>query len=551
MGNIIFVILLWIFFSYIGLAIAYDMLEYGNIYFKITVFYFVGIFFALTFIRLFTLVTDNFKLGIGLTFSVSGVLLLINLKKIKNFTIVNWNEILKVFIACILVMLGVCVLLSLCCVYGYPGQYDTYSALGSGHSGRYVNLAYDIVLNNRIPIVGQNYGQSMLVALGLQFGQMRPYFQLNLWVDITISSFILFTYGLLLHYGVAAKFSKIATLIIVFANTALSLNYIAIIDTGFPIIKSGYVDSHLEVATCVITLMYFGELVLRKGRKLNWLEYLALFILGIGWNITGAHIGCIISVALFLLLLANILWFKRKNIYLSIMALLVSFVLGTFTGGALTSSTLYEPLNFEGMIAAHDALRKLKILPYLHYELGLNGIAWADRSNICWYAKEMISGTDKFIWWYSVETAFFEAVRLVFWPLIGIVAYGINCWKTKKLTTRLSCETILFINASFLLLVGLGVAYGIEYGSKVWLTRFAASGYYMGFICLMIVLFGIYQRNTKMCWISIGAIFLLMVIGPATNILLAMKNQIVLLGGVEKCFKNIIEIYNFAPDIFY
>ncbi len=552
MGTIVFIIILWLLFCIVGLLTVPEIFCDENIYLKIGSAYFVGNLLIISLIRLLSFLFKNFVIGIIVTFILAIIYIFLFRNKLKKLLCTNYKQLANVYFKVISLSLLICVLLSLCCVYGTPDNYDVYSHLGTAHSGRYVNLAYDIVLNNRIPIVGQNYGQSILVAIGLLLGQIRPYFQLNLWVDITISTFVLFTYGLICCWGTTKKYSQIASIIIVCANTALSLNYIHIVDTGSPIIRSGYVDSHLSIASCIIVLLYFSKyLVNLSCSQITYFDYLFLFAMGIGWNIVGAYIGCIIGVFLLILLCFNIFLLKIKNLNHLIVCLGVFFYIGTLMGGVLTVSTRYDSLCFEGMLTAQGPERQLRIMPYLQYELGLNGISWANKTSICGYIEPITMHSDRFVWWYSIEQSFFEAIRLTFWPIAGSVSYLMVYIKKRKNMSTIKLVDIFGLNSIFLLLIGLGVAYGIEFGSKWWLTRFAAPGYYMGLLCLVIVLFELYKKRPRLYGFYIGIIFLVMTIGPITNMLISAKNQIISNGGIFEYCKIIKTIYNFPPNIFY
>lgn len=550
MDTILWIIILWIVFYIIGLTITYQIFNDNNIYLQVGISYFIGNVSVISLIRVFSFIFGNFTVGMICTLIFCSIFIIICAKIIINTFIINYKQYITILLINIVLMFLICIFLSFCCVYGIPNNYNVYSHLGSAHSGRYINLAYDIVLNNRIPVVGQNYGQSILVAVGLLFGQGRPYFQLNLWISITISTFILFTYGFLYHLGISRKYSKIASIIIIFANTALSLNYIHIIDTGSPIIRSGYVDSHLGVIICILTLLYFEEYIV-NSHKNCWRDYLFLFSMGIGCHIIGAYIGCIILVALLILLYCNVKFFKIERLYILMLFFVGLFGLGSLMGGVLTNSSRYDFLDFEGMITAQNAGRHFKIVPYLQYELGLNGIAWANKEKICNYISEINNFSNVFVWWYSIEQAFFEAVRLVFWPLIGSIGYlhlYCNPWKKKlEITPKL----ILGLNAIFLLLIGVGAAYGVEFGAKWWLTRLAAPGYYMGLLCLMIILFDFYKKNPSKNKYFIGLVFVIITFGPIINMILSARNQIILNNGLLECFFEIRKIYNFPQDIFY
>lgn len=332
MMNILFVITMWFFFVLIGLCLI-DKLMHGsaiNMVLHFSSAYFVGGMCFLAICRVISGIFCNFR--IGFIAAVLGSIVIVFFKRSVIKNIIYSYEILKIVFLHFIASIFICLITSFWCTLTTLGNYDLQALLGSAHSGRYVNLAYDIVLRNNIPVVGQNYGESILVAFGLEVGLQRPFFMLNLWIDITIASLLLFTYGVLIHFGLAKAKAALSASVIAFGNTALSLNYIHIVDTGSPIIKSGYVDSHFGVISCVIMIFLFGKIILQKY-KLSCEDIAIVICLGFAYNIIGAYIGCIIAVILFCFLIFNLFRNKNKEIVIAGTCFALSFLIGITGGG--------------------------------------------------------------------------------------------------------------------------------------------------------------------------------------------------------------------------
>ena len=332
MLNILFVIIMWFFFVIIGLCLIDKIVCRSaiNAILHFSSAYFVGGMYFLAICRVISGIFGNFRLGFFAAMLSGIAIAFLKRSELKN--IVCSHEILKMVFMHLIAGSLICLVTSFWCTLTIIGNYDLQALLGSAHSGRYVNLAYDIVLRNNIPVVGQNYGESVLVACGLALGIQCPYFMLNLWIDITIASLLFFTYGILIHFGVEKVKAALSTLVIAFANTALSLNYIHIIDTGSPIIKSGYVDSHFGVVSCIIMIFVFGKILLQKY-KLSCEDFTLVICFGFAYNMIGAYIGCIIAVLFICSLIFSFFRYKNKEIVIAGVCFAVSFIAGTTGGG--------------------------------------------------------------------------------------------------------------------------------------------------------------------------------------------------------------------------
>lgn len=198
---------------------------------------------------------------------------------------------------------------------------------------------------------------------------------------------------------------------------------------------------------------------------------------------------------------------------------------------------------------SEEVKSQIKIKPYMTYEVGMKGYQWLEHSNTWEYMEEFQSNDSIFFDWFRIERAFFEMLRLTFWPVIGTILSGIYLWKNKKYKDDW-IRGLWVIASAITLFVGIGAAYGLEYGSKWWLTRIAVPGYYMGFICLMSFIF---REKNKNKYHIIGQVFVcfLMVIGPLSNMVLAVRNLMLANGGLMGCVRLFADMYNLAPDVFY
>ena len=115
----------------------------------------------------------GFKLASFITFATLLIFTLVNIKEIR---LVKFNPILISTYGLILLFLPIY------WMSANPQEMNPFSNIGSLHSVRYAWLSNFIQHCDRIPILGQNFGQSILTAFFGTAWSPRPYLFLLLWL---------------------------------------------------------------------------------------------------------------------------------------------------------------------------------------------------------------------------------------------------------------------------------------------------------------------------------------------------------------------------------
>ena len=142
-----------------------------------------------------------------------------------------------------------------------------------------------ILVEDRVPRLTQNYGQSLLVGTELLLGVSGPLASLAAWLTLSQAMFTLLVFGLLRGWGLSARAAGLGTFFVLLCNVALSADYIYLIDSGSPLIYTGYTDTIGALATWLVLLCWLR--VGRRRRKRTPAQLLLPALLACGWTITG------------------------------------------------------------------------------------------------------------------------------------------------------------------------------------------------------------------------------------------------------------------------
>ena len=472
----------------------YSILDYKNhsFAFKFGISYFLGMGFFLTSWRLLSFIFNSALIPLILSF-----LSLILVCLIKNGIKEDIHQIIigikqKKYLIFLFLFIIIFELL-----FWLQSYQNVWSVFGSLHSGRYVNIAQYIIEFNRIPIIGQNYGQSMLSSILMFIGLKYPFLALNIWLSTSIFYLCISIYGFFKILKLSTKISIVGTFILMFGNTALSLTHILVIDSGSPLLMNGYTDSIFSVATILLFLVWFNSISICVNKTKNTLfrSFPILFIFGISWNITAPQ-NIIISLSLLLLIvLANYKGIFNKNRILvySIFILLLFSLIGLTQGGMLSPQIVRDDIKLPGLMEATIS-SNIFIRPELPYHFGIGGHWHYGTTSDETFRKI------KFLNWYwsphlinkiifTVETNLWNSIRVAFFPILGIIVLGVLI-KNKKYEYRENEQNTiktLFEFAAITFIVGFLIAFFISI-YKWEFSRFLIPGYFFGMISLVLVI---------------------------------------------------------------
>jgi len=508
--------------------------------------YFVGMAFFLSIWRTFSFITDNALISLIGTLIFS-VLIIYFFSKLtyKSFFFEflgliksKWYLLISLFI---FLFVGLYWL-------GSFKELNPFTTIGSLHSPRYANFATYILEFNRIPILGQNYGQSMLAAIPMILGVNRPLLALNLWLSITLINFLILTYSLFLYLNFTVKFSILATFLILFGNTAISFFHILCIDSGSPFILNGYTDSIASIGTFIVVLFFLKHSLITNltSVRISVNELMLVFAFSIFWNMAAPQNSIFFGGLVVLFLILAII--KRDLRTLKAVKILILFVV--FSGIGILEGGMYTPMTFKEKIVLPGLMevgtKGLALNPGIPFHLGIGGYWEYGNKNLVLQSVEikkqlksspslnvalpMISVIEGFVT---------NSLKVIFWPLIGILGLSfLMKLNSIKYGDLLSSELVsdyrkLIFTTFFVFLIGIVFNLFVSVSGYKWeLSRFLILGYFLGMFCLAIFLNFLFESKI----LSKGGIYFVLIfitIGPFINVfavilinVIYMKNSI-------------------------
>ncbi|MFA6214645.1 MAG: hypothetical protein WC717_05210 [Candidatus Micrarchaeia archaeon] len=389
---------------------------------------------------------------------------------------------------------------------------------GSANSGRYANIANFVSLQDRIPIVNQNFGQSLLASIPLLLGQDAPYLALFLWLCLSVTFSLLILYGLFRHFKLPKTYALLAVLAVVLGNSALSLTHVLTIDSGSPLIYNGYTDSIFSLWTFLIFLVW--AIGLAKRPHASKASVLAIpIVLGFAWNLTS---GQNIFFAAFVIIYAAFqLFLAKKSIAFPLLALAL-FIMCAMAGA--TRGGMFFPKSLDSLRAeiagsyAPNSNLTVQYRPGMIYFFSGPYNTWTGSDILTKYFSQNLSDSEmeakisakrselsigygpfkpaalfalklQYYLFYH-ETLLLDALRAFFFPIVGIFSAVFLANFRKSRQDADSPGMGLFSGlANYLLIVlalGVFIAFSIAIGGfKAEFTRFLIIPYWLGLVLLM------------------------------------------------------------------
>ncbi len=373
-----------------------------------------------------------------------------------------------------------------------------YDGIGTIGSLRYAGIADYFIGRNRIPVLNQSYGQSLLASFSGLLGSRNLCFALTLWLALSGAFLCLLLYGVFRKYF-SVWLSTSLTCVVHMGSVSLTFAPIRVVDSDYPLISSGYTDSVVGVATLFIYLWLLVQL-LRDNRKVGFPHCLLTVCFVLYWAMSAPHNICILlgtgAFLILFLLFGKDYISAGKGVKLG-GVILAACLLGIFEGGMLTPSGLAEEIPVEGVmtVAGVDEEKPsegIAIVPVMNYQLSREpGVLWGLAQNTP-YMKETLDcavrafqNSEWYVLLYCLTALWWDSVRIIFWPLLGVLGIMMASYWHKE-----SKETGYWAVMGFSsLAIGYPIAFFISLNAYKWaLSRFAMPFYFLGMLFLAVIL---------------------------------------------------------------
>lgn len=446
--------------------------------------YFIGIAVFLFLWRILECLPFNAQLSLGITLVVFGICVFLDslFKRLRHIVLM------------FLVVTGVSFAIAIYWIDFQANYFGAYAHIGSLHTGRYANLALHIARENRIPVVGQSFEQSLLASYPLLLGLNHPALALYLWLCVSHVALALMTYGSLVQLGLSFRRAVVGTGIILLGQTTLSVTHTVVIDSNSPLLLMGYSDSVRSLGGFAIFLAILWAFEAGIARRV------AGPVLGAVWFGWGAQAPQNIFLAMSILLFLIARSLRRSPTYLlgiSVLGCLTTLV-SLPLGGLMTPERWREPVRVHGIRNGwHGPTRvdAFVIKPQVPYVVfGKYGPDQALPVPELTLSKLCREGLPRPVsWWlYQAENQLWHGLKILFFPVLGFFGLG--------LVKKSAVEEKVWKFA--LLAFGMGgfVVFLFTVNGLRWeWTRLMIPGYSLGMTCLVLLL----RRARGLTWLII------------------------------------------------
>lgn len=495
--------------------------------------YFIGMAIYLAALRTLTMVIRSYRIVFWAMLLLSGVMAVIAIGK-RYFMWVRQNSKLIAGMLCLWLACTVHAMLYRLIDVDQAGL--TYNdSIGTIGSLRYAGIGAYFVEQNRIPVLNQSYGQSVLASFSGMFGKENLCFSLTLWLAVSGAFLCLLLYGVFCRYF-QAGLSVLLTCVVYMGSVSLTLAPIRVVDSDYPLISNGYTDSVVGVATLFLYLEILIE-ILKQSRKLNFYHYLVSVCCVLYWSMSASHnIIVLFGVGAFLivyLLVKKDYQNAGRGVLLG-GVILAACLFGIMEGGMLTPSGFAEEVSVEGVMTVagpdeDNPNEGIVIVPVMNYQFSkAPGVLW-DLAQGTPYIKETLDcavdalhNREWYVLLYALTSLWWDSVHIIFWPLLGVLGVGLAAYHQRD-----NRETAFWAMAGFgTLAVGYPIAFFISLNAYKWaLSRFAMPFYFLGMLFLAVILGGALRGEKKLYrLISVGSVFIILIGQVLDKILILYGN---------------------------
>ncbi len=510
-----------ILFCLIGkMALAQIGLDNQNEYYVLAGSYFIGMAVYLSVLRTLAMIIPSFKIAFWSLLIVGIVFFVLCLFRGHVLRDVKWKK-LPIKVAGLWVVFTFHALLYRLCVFS-KGLH-VYTSIGTIGSQRYAGIASYFVAQDRIPVLNQSYGQSLLASFSSMFGRDNLCFALVLWLSLSGVFLCLLLYGVFRRFF-SAGLSILLVCVVDMGSVSLTLAPVRVVDSDYPLLFNGYTDSVVGVATFMVFLETMGHMLKKEGgSKLTFSHYFLTVCCVIYWAMSAPHNICILLGTGFLLLVFLLVRRERTNAVKCAKlacAVAAACLIGILEGGMLTPAGLVDEIPVEGVMTVEEGADEgqsnqgIVLAPVMNYQLTkgpdqLWGLGWGYMQTTMDYAVDALHEGTWYMLFHSLATLWWDSIRIIFWPLLGVLGMMLFAyWK------RDDRELSYWALSGFgVMAVGYPIAFLISLNGYKWaLSRFAMPFYFLGMLFMAMILGRAWKSERKLYrWISGISVFVILV----------------------------------------
>lgn len=396
---------------------------------------------------------------------------------------------------------------------------NVFSIIGTLHGPRYANIALYILKNNHIPVISQNYVQSLMAATPFVFGGNMILVSLSIFLAINISFFWMLVNGLLKRFFVDKSLQFFATILVMCGGICFSTRNFLLVDSGWPWFANGYSDTIVALASFVILLLLLIRTSSRDSSiNKNWMLVVA-GIHVVSWFALGVEniilLGGIAVVYTCLKLYRKLFSITQFTLFLFVF--LCSSIIGIVEGGMLTPHILQSRVDLPGLMALknpdkHAISFKLG-LPYYIMNKSKDSLRSPIVStNFAYREDEGFAFSKHKVLYKSFYALGLQVLFIPFFTILLSLQW-VNKIKDDTLKKIICCGILSFV-------FGLAIVFPFDFFGRKWeLSRFLIPGYFSIGVLAAVNFFNVANKfNIKFGKPILIFMTIFFLIGPAAGV---------------------------------
>ncbi len=491
--------------------------------------FFLGVASFLSVVRIVALVGGDLPWGIGLFATATLVVAYLSYRSgaLKGFG----TGVPSVLLSILIMMFVVGVIWVIPQSYG-PAS-SPHASFGSIESGRYGNIALYLLSHSQFPVLGQNYGQSIMAAASGSLGGARPIFALYLWLSLSLGFLAVLLYGLFFALTGSRVLSCVGTVGVMLGGTSATFAHWFAVDSALPLVFQGYFDTTFGVGSIVLFVWWVTTVLASQAVHPRWRNGLILVpIFALAWMVTAPQNFLAACLALTGLVLS--LWLvdprSRFPQWSGVirpaglaLALVLMFLLLRPFGGLFTPHDLLQDGGITGVLAAAPDTE-------VHFHPGLDHLVFFGNQPGFYFehvSSLPLPGLGAAGLLDLVHRAF-GALRVIFYPVVGVTALAVWTLWRRRLAARFGLDNVdrpelgHLSGIAFVVLAGSALLiFSVAFGINKWsISRFMLPGLVLGQMCWCLFLFA-QSENLRSRALGTSLVYILMflpAVGPMISL---------------------------------
>ena len=394
--------------------------------------FFIGISSLIVLTRVLSLITSSYRLAIISTI-IFQLFYVIYSKTILFGNFINWRLIITNFLYITLIF----ILTTLYWLRDLNDNDQPIGSVGTLHSYRYAWISNLVTECDYFPILGQNTGQSTLTAISnILSGHQSPYLYLSLWLSISIFALYTLIAKIIMQFGLKKSTSNLAALIFFTLGSGLSITYVAVIDSGYPIYLNGYTDTMLGIGILIIIINYINRKILSRLKLFDSIVLVFLLIncfFVAPQNLLAILMFIFILIAFYIIKIPSVI----PNPFIKFLLFVMPVVAAIPFGGFLTPKQMLSKIKIPNV--DQSAVFMLDFIPGFPFNLTSPSDSVQESEKIVVIFKGLIDtkgiSSSETVWF--IENLFLTNLRVLFFPLLGMLIAFVLINKLKKGTLKL------------------------------------------------------------------------------------------------------------------